>query len=177
MTEDSGIVQFVDASEATPEQTSSIRDDWRIATPAMPPSLEPPLPGTRRFHLAAPLERSMPWWEVLFKYSFFEAGDSAWSLIIVSTYFGTFLQAVLKEPGAEFGWAVTVGGLLIAVLSPLLGASADNTGRRQPYLRWFVLGAALCTAGLTWVHTVPEAMLLFIPAYICVNGAFTFFPR
>ncbi|TAK05864.1 MAG: MFS transporter [Candidatus Manganitrophaceae bacterium] len=126
--------------------------------------------------MAAPSAPRMPWWEVLFKYSLFEAGDSAWSLIIVSTYFGTFLQVVLKEPGAEFGWGVTIGALLIALLSPVLGANADNSGRRQPYLRWFVLGAVVCTAGLTWVHTVPEAMLLFIPAYICVNGAFTFFP-
>ena len=114
--------------------------------------------------MAAPLERTLSWWEVLFKYSLFEAGDSAWSLIIVSTYFSTFLQVVLKEPGAEFGWGVTVGALLIALLSPVLGANADNSGRRQPYLRWFVLGAALCTAGLTWVHTLSTAMLLFILA-------------
>jgi UMF1 family MFS transporter len=117
----------------------------------------------------------MPWWEVLFKYSIFEAGDSAWSLIIVSTYFGTFLQAVFKQPGAQFGWGVTIAAFIIAVLSPILGASADHSGRRQPYLRWFVGGAVLFTAGLTWVTTLPMAMLFFILAYICVNGAFTFF--
>lgn len=117
----------------------------------------------------------MPWWEVLFKYSIFEAGDSAWSLIIVSTYFGAFLQAVFKQPGAKFGWGVTIGALIIAILSPILGASADHSGRRQPYLRCFVFGAVLCTAGLTWATTMPMAMLLFILAYVCVNGAFTFF--
>ncbi|HZR45519.1 MAG TPA: MFS transporter [Candidatus Manganitrophaceae bacterium] len=117
----------------------------------------------------------MPWWEVLFKYSIFEAGDSAWSLIVVSTYFGAFLQAVFKQPGAQFGWAVTIGALVIAVLSPILGANADHSGRRQPYLRWFVGGAVLSTAGLTWAATMPTAILLFILAYICVNGAFTFF--
>jgi UMF1 family MFS transporter len=117
----------------------------------------------------------LPWWEVLYKYSLFEAGDSAWSLIIVSTYFGTFLQVVLKQPGADFGWAVTTGALIIAVSSPLLGASADHSGRRQPYLRWFVFGAVFCTAGLAWAGTVPAALLLFILAYGCVNGAFTFF--
>jgi len=118
--------------------------------------------------------RSQPW-RMLWRYSVFEAGDSAWSLIIVSTYFGTFLQRVLKRPVADFGWAVTVGALVIAVISPILGAAADESGRRQPYLRACVLGAALSTISLTWARSVPVALLLFVLAYICVNGAFTYF--
>jgi len=120
-------------------------------------------------------ERRTPWWKILCNYSLFEAGDSAWSLIIVSTYFGTFLQVVLKEPGANLGWAVTAGALVIAVISPILGAAADNSGRRQPYLRFFVFGVVLFTAGLAWTGTVPVAIALFILAYICANGAFTLF--
>ncbi|HTN72422.1 MAG TPA: MFS transporter [Methylomirabilota bacterium] len=112
---------------------------------------------------------------MLYRYSLFEAGDSAWSLIIVSTYFGTFLQVVLKEPGADFGWAVTTAALIIAAISPLLGAASDNSGRRQPYLRVLVFAVALCTAALAWATTLTLAILLFILAYICVNGAFTFF--
>jgi hypothetical protein len=50
-------------------------------------------PGDRASSVAT------PWWQILYKYSIFEAADSGWSLIIVSTYFGTFLQVVLKEPG------------------------------------------------------------------------------
>ena len=88
---------------------------------------------------------ALSWWQILYRYSIFEAADSGWSLIIVSTYFGTFLQVVLKEPGADFGWAVTLAALIIAVISPLLGAAADASGRRQPYLRFFVFGVVLCT--------------------------------
>jgi MFS transporter, UMF1 family len=117
----------------------------------------------------------LPWWQILYKYSIFEAADSGWSLIIVSTYFGTFLQVVLKEPGADFGWAVTLGALIIAANSPLLGAAADASGRRQPYLRFFVFGVVVCTGGLAFTTMVPAALLLFILAYICANGAFTFF--
>jgi UMF1 family MFS transporter len=107
--------------------------------------------------------------------SVFEAGDSAWSLIIVSTYFGTFLQVVLKQPGADFGWAVTVGALLIALISPSLGAMADYSGRRQPYLRVFVFIAVICTAALGWSTHTTSALVLFVIAYICINGAFAFF--
>ncbi|MGE5676165.1 MAG: MFS transporter [Mycobacterium leprae] len=117
----------------------------------------------------------MPWWKVLYKYSIFESGDSAWSLIIVSTYFGAFWQAVLKQPANSYGWAVTVAALVIAVISPVLGASADNSGRRQPYLRLFVLGVVLATGLLAVTHSAAIAALLFIIGYICANGAFTFF--
>ncbi|NDU92670.1 MAG: MFS transporter [Ferrovum sp.] len=126
-------------------------------------------------HIAKPPQSHLSLWEILYRYSTFEAGDSAWSMIIVSTYFGTFLQVVLKEPGADFGWAVTVGALIIALISPLLGAAADASGRRQPYLRLLVFAAVLCTATLTWAPTTSVAILLFVLAYICVNGAFTFF--
>jgi UMF1 family MFS transporter len=114
-------------------------------------------------------------WGFLWRYSVFEAGDSAWSLIIVSTYFGTFLQVVLGRTGAEFGWAVAIGALVIAVISPILGAAADESGRRQPYLRACVLGAVVATIALAWARAAPVALLLFVLAYICVNGAFTFF--
>ncbi len=119
--------------------------------------------------------RKRPRWDILWKYSTFEAGDSSWSLIIVSTYFGTFLQVVLGKRGAEFGWAVTAGALIVALCSPVLGASADHSGRRQPYLRVFVLGAVLATLSLTWANTVPVAIALFILGYVFVNAAFTFF--
>jgi MFS transporter, UMF1 family len=113
--------------------------------------------------------------DFLWKYSTFEAGDSAWSLIVVSTYFGAYLQAVFRRPAADFGWAVTTGALVIAVVSPILGAAADHSGRRQPYLRAFVLGAVLSTIAIAWAPNAPVVLLLFTTAYICINGAFAFF--
>ncbi len=112
---------------------------------------------------------------VLWRYSTFEAGDSSWSLIIVSTYFGTFLQVVWRRPAADFGWAVTAGALVVAAISPLLGAAADHSGRRQPYLRFCVAGVVLATGCLTWATAVPMAIGLFVAAYICVSGAFMLF--
>jgi len=122
-----------------------------------------------------PTRRQPPWWVILWKYSPFEAADSAWSLIVVSTYFGAFVQVVLQRPGAEFGWAVTAASLIVAFASPLLGAAADITGRRQPYLRICVVGVALFTVALSFVTTAWAAFGCFMLAYICANAAFTFF--
>lgn len=123
---------------------------------------------------AAP-RHPLRWWEVLFRYSLFEASDSAWSLIIVSTYFGTFLQTTFRQSGSSLGWCVTAGAVIVAALSPILGTNADNTGRRQPYLRFFAVGVALCTAALAWVGSAASAMLFFVLAYVCTHAAFTFF--
>jgi MFS transporter, UMF1 family len=56
---------------------------------------------------------------------------------------------------ALWGYAASVAGLLIAVLSPLLGAAADGRGSRKP---WMALLSLLFIAGLTslWLG-VPNA--------------------
>ena len=122
-----------------------------------------------------PVRRSLPWWSILWRYSTFEAADSAWSLIVVSTYFGAFVQVVLKRPGTEFGWAVTVASLIVALASPLVGSAADLRGRRQPYLRTCVAGVVVFTGVLGFVDTVWAAFACFISAYICANAGFTLF--
>ncbi|HEX5513288.1 MAG TPA: MFS transporter [Gammaproteobacteria bacterium] len=115
------------------------------------------------------------WWQVLYRYSPFDAGDSGWSLIMVSTYFAAYLQAVHGTPASHFGWTISAGALVIAVASPLLGAVADRRGRRQPYLRIAVIGVVAGTAGLAWAPSAAIALLLFLLAYICANAAYTFF--
>lgn len=115
------------------------------------------------------------WWEVLWRYSLFEAADSAWSLIVVSTYFGTYVQAVLHRPGTAFGWSVAAASLVVALASPILGAAADESGRRQPYLRVAVAAVALFTAAIGFTHTSWVALSCFMLAYFAANAALTFF--
>ena len=115
------------------------------------------------------------WWQVLYRYSPFDAGDSGWSLIMVSTYFAAYMQAVHATPASHFGWTISAGALVIAIASPLLGAIADHSGRRQPYLRACVAGVVVGTALLTWATSATVALLLFLLAFICANAAYTFF--
>ena len=119
--------------------------------------------------------RGTSFWRVLWQYSLFEGADSAWSLIVVSTYFGAFAQVVLGLPAAAFGWTATLASLAIAVASPLLGAMADEGGRRRPYLLLCVAGVVTCTAVLGFTRSGPLALACFALAYVCVSGAFTLF--
>ena len=61
---------------------------------------------------------------------------------------------------ALWGYGAAVAGLLIAILSPLLGAAADGRGRRKP---WMALLSLVFLAGLSvlWLG-VPDANLTTI---------------
>lgn len=85
------------------------------------------------------------------------------------------MQTTLRLPAASFGWAVTAAALVIALASPVLGAAADETGRRQPYLRVVVAGVVACTALLGALRAPWAALPAFMLAYVCANAAFTFF--
>ena len=74
---------------------------------------------------------------------------------------GMDYDAARAEAQAYWGYGLTSAGILIAVLAPILGAIADSTGRRMPWV-WvfsilYVVGAAaLWTANpdgfsITWV--------------------------
>jgi MFS transporter, UMF1 family len=65
----------------------------------------------------------------------------------------TALDAVLAQHSAWLGWGLTVAGLLIAVLAPVIGARSDDAGRRR---RWLAAHTAI-------VVTICAAMFLVRP--------------
>ncbi len=56
---------------------------------------------------------------------------------------------------ANLGWATAIGGFMIAIVSPVIGAIADKTGARKPWIALFAVIGALGAAGL-W-QAVPGA--------------------
>lgn len=65
---------------------------------------------------------------------------------VFAPYFASRLAATPAEGQALWGYATGVAGLLIALLSPVLGAIADATGARKPWIAVFsillILGGA-----------------------------------
>ena len=64
---------------------------------------------------------------------------------------------------ALWGWVLTVSGVLIALLAPVLGAVADTSGRRLPWVRLFSVFYVAGSAGLWWL--TPDGGFL-IPALV-----------
>lgn len=103
------------------------------------------------------------------------------TLIITFVFAPYFASAVAPDPtrGQElWGLAAGIGGLIIALASPVLGAIADATGPRKPWILGFsVIGAIGCW--LLW-YAVPASpdivwvMIAFIIALIGLEFAAVF---
>lgn len=61
-----------------------------------------------------------------------------------------------------WGYAVGIAGLIIALLSPVLGALADATGPRKPWIFGFSLLGVLGSMGLWWIlPNASDSMLIW----------------
>ena len=89
---------------------------------------------------------------------------------VFSIYFaevaqGRFVLAGMSAEGAGaraqalWGWGLSASGIIIAVLAPVLGAIADHSGRRMPWIWLFSALYVIGAAGL-WVLAPDGATLI-----------------
>ncbi len=67
---------------------------------------------------------------------------------------GMALPAAKAQAQAYWGYGLTVAGIAIALLAPVLGAVADSSGRRLPWIWLFSALYVIGSAGLWW--TAPQ---------------------
>ncbi|ARJ69581.1 MFS transporter [Paracoccus contaminans] len=91
---------------------------------------------------------------------------------VFSIYFaevaqGRFVLAGMTAEGAGaraqalWGWGLSASGIIIAVLAPILGAIADHSGRRMP---WIWLFSALYVAGAAGLWVLAPGGAALVPA-------------
>src|SRR3954453_15033481 len=70
---------------------------------------------------------------------------------VFAPYFASFVATDPASGQALWGFATAAAGLMIALMSPVLGAVADANGRRKPWIAGFgallVIGSALMWIG------------------------------
>src|ERR1700709_2130386 len=70
---------------------------------------------------------------------------------VFAPYFASFVAPDPASGQALWGFATAAAGLMIALLSPVLGAIADSSGRRKPWIAGFgallVIGSCLMWCG------------------------------
>ncbi len=90
----------------------------------------------------------------------YDFANSAFTTIVVTFVFATyFTTAVAADPttgGAQWSFAMALAGIIIAVLSPIFGAIADQTGRRKIWVLVISLICIVATALLWYVRPNPE---------------------
>ena len=83
---------------------------------------------------------------------------------VFAPYFATHVASDPASGQAMWGFATAAAGLVIALLSPVLGAIADASGRRKPWIAAFgallVIGSSLMWFGKPGDPSVIPALLL-----------------
>ena len=98
---------------------------------------------------------------------------------VFAPYFAGFVAPDPATGQALWGFATAAAGLMIALLSPVLGAIADASGRRKPWIAGFgallVIGASLMWFGKPGDPSViPSLLLAYAIASVGVEFATVF---
>lgn len=93
----------------------------------------------------------------------YDWANSAFPTIVTTFVFSTYYtQKIATDPitgTAEWGKAVALSGLVVALLSPLLGSIADKGGVRKPWLGFFTIVTIISSALLWFAEPTPEFAL------------------
>ena len=100
----------------------------------------------------------------LFSWAMYDWANSAFFAVIQTFVFATyFVSSVAADEvtgSNQWGNAIGLAGVVIALLGPVLGAIADQTGRRKPWIFWFSMLCIVATALLWFVGPSDEFIML-----------------
>jgi UMF1 family MFS transporter len=123
-----------------------------------------------------------------FAWCLFDFGNSAFATLVVTFVYAAFFSKSIAPNGGDVLWghALTVSGILIALLSPILGARADQRrGGKKRMLVGCSLICILATILLTLPNgspgapastlTIALALLLFVIANVSFELVYVFY--
>ena len=132
--------------------------------------------------LAVPGRRNATTRQML-AWAMFDWASSPFFAVVITFVFATYVTTVVAPDEitgtAEWSRMTVIAALLIAVISPVLGAIADAGGARKPWLLAFMLLSCVATACLWFV--APEhsylilALTLVLLANVCNEVAQAFY--
>lgn len=93
---------------------------------------------------------------------FYDWASQPYSTLLMTFIFGPYVRELIgdgSDPQAVWGFAVGAAGLVVALLAPVLGAIADESGTRMGWIRIFSVFYVVGAAGL-WVAQPGDPNLL-----------------
>ena len=110
----------------------------------------------------------------IWSWACYDFANSAFTTLVVTFIYATyFTQAIADnetDGTSQWAWAVTITGIVVALLSPYLGALADRGGLRRRFLLFFT---AVCVAGSSALYFPLEGqVLLALVVFTIANIAF-----
>ncbi len=111
----------------------------------------------------------------IFGWAMFDFANSSYTTLIITVAFGVYFTKVVDGgPSADAHWALglTITNLLVMALSPIVGAVADDSGRKKAFLFTSYLVCVLGTAALYFA--VPGEIVFALVLLVISNVAFSF---
>ncbi|WP_102110418.1 MFS transporter [Oceaniglobus roseus] len=102
---------------------------------------------------------------------FFDWASQPYNTLLLTFIFGPYVNEILGSgTRAQSAWGFGIGaaGLLIALLAPVLGAIADTSGRRMPWIRAFSVLYVVGAAGL-WIAEPGDFDLVLTMCFFAVG--------
>ena len=92
----------------------------------------------------------------IFSWCFYDWANTAFSTVIITFVFGVyFAREIVGDEtigSAQWSFAIGISGFFIAFLGPLLGAVADNSGKRKSWIFWLSM-LCIVPCSLLWFAT------------------------
>jgi UMF1 family MFS transporter len=101
----------------------------------------------------------------------FDFANSSYTTIIVSVAFGIYFTRLVAPEGkgdSLWGLAILLGNLFVLLLSPVIGAVADDSGRKKLFLA-FTYATCVVGTALLWFVTpgrVALGLVLFVLSFV-----------
>ena len=111
--------------------------------------------------MIAPRKRILGWW-------FFDWASQPFNTLLLTFVFAPYMADLLGSgTSAQTVWGYGVGfaGVVIALASPFLGAIADRSGRRMPFIWLFSLMYVAGAWGLWWAAPGNFSLLLVMTSF------------
>lgn len=117
----------------------------------------------------------------VFSWLLFDFANTSFSVMMVTFVFPLFFKNVIcaGEPWGDalWGFSISLSMLLVALISPVLGAAADYSGKRKRFLFAFTITSVIATALLSFSGPAMAvaAVLLFLLANMGFEGGLVFY--
>jgi UMF1 family MFS transporter len=111
----------------------------------------------------------------IISWAMFDFANSSYTTVVVTVAFSVFFtRLVAAGPDADLWWGrgVWAANVVVLVLSPLIGAMADESGRKKTFLFGTYVLCVAGTAALWWVG--PGDIALGLALFVVSNVAFSF---
>ena len=118
------------------------------------------------------------------RWCLYDAANSAFSLIVVTTMFSVFYSKFIMPSGypksaatSDIGFANSAAGLAAAIAMPLLGALADRRGTRKTGVWSAVVSGCVCTLLMALLQPGMRlaALALYAAAFFSFTGGNVFY--